>query len=196
MKFIFKPALILTFLIFLFNCSSNSNDDCTPVTCLNGGTQTEDCGCDCPEGYSGMDCGTQIAPTHVTISKIRVKKFPDTDNGNWWDTFPANSDADIFVTIENSNGNIIYKHPSYYQNATGLGTTYYDFIPSSPITFDTYTSLYYINLYDYDTGINDKFISTVGWIPYLSSQAGFPATKTIINTQGDFECELTLQYTW
>jgi len=91
-----KKIIALLFVLVLnLNCSSDSSAPaCTPISCLNGGVSKPDCGCNCPQGYTGSNCGTQITPSSIYVKKIRVKKFPDTDNGTWWDTFP-NSDADI-----------------------------------------------------------------------------------------------------
>jgi hypothetical protein len=136
-----------------------------------------------------------ITPTSVKITKIKVKKFPDSNNGNWWDTFP-NSDADIYLTVENSAFTVLYNHPTYYSNATGLGTSTYDFIPATPINLTNVTSNYLINLYDYDNSVSSELISVLAWSPFSTSQTSFPTTRTVVNGTNTFECELTLQYTW
>ena len=125
-----------------------------------------------------------------------MKKFPDVKtNGNWWDILP-NSDADIYLTVENSAFTVIYNHPTYFTNATGLGTSTYDFIPATPINLTSVTSNYLINLYDYDSSFSSELISVLAWAPFSTSQTSFPTTKTVTNSTNTFECELTYQYTW
>lgn len=192
-----KLIALLVVLMLNINCSSDSNDTaaCTPIPCLNGGTSNANCGCNCPQGFTGANCGTLVTPTSVKITKIKVKKFPDANNGNWWDTFP-NSDADIYLTVENSAFTVIYNHPTYFSNATGLGTSTYDFIPATPINLTSVTSNYLINLYDYDSSFSSELISVLAWAPFSTSQTSFPTTKTVTNSTNTFECELTYQYTW
>jgi hypothetical protein len=197
-----KLIALLVVLMLNVNCSSDSDSStpaCTPIPCLNGGTSNANCGCNCPQGFTGANCSTLITPTSVKISKIKVKKFPDADNGDWWDTFP-NSDADIYLTVENSAFTVIYNHPTYFTNATGLGTSTYDFIPATPINLTNVSSAYIINLYDYDgstNNANNDFITLLAFTPFSTSQTSFPTTKIVTNgSAGTFECELTLQYTW
>ena len=196
-----KLIALLVVLMLNINCSSDSDSStpaCTPIPCLNGGTSNANCGCNCPQGFTGANCGTLVTPTSVKITKIKVKKFPDANNGNWWDTFP-NSDADIYLTVENSAFTVIYNHPTYFTNATGLGTSTYDFIPATPINLTNVSSAYIINLYDYDgstNNANNDFITLLAFTPFSTSQTSFPTTKTVTNSTNTFECELTYQYTW
>ena len=200
MKKLFKILAFLLLTLNFLSCSSDSSENpCTPISCLNNGVSNSNCGCDCPTGFSGTNCGTQITPTSITITKIRVKKFPSAKpNGNWWDTFP-NSDADIYVTIQNSNLNVIYKHPTVYNDAEIINSNFYDFIPASPLIITNVNSQYLVNLYDFDGFSNDSnndFIGFAGVTLYSLSQTGFPTTKTLTGLSGQLEFELTLQYTW
>ncbi len=197
MKTIFKKLSVIIVVVMLsVSCSSDSGDTpCTPIACLNGGTSTADCGCDCPQGFTGSNCSTQITPTQVKITSIRVTKFPDaTPNGNWWDTTPSNSDADIFLTIENINNTTIWTSPTYYTDATGIGTLSYNFVPTTPIIITNFTSGYYMNIWDKDT-LSSEFIDLVLFNPYNSS-GGFPTTKTFTNSTSTFSFQLTLEYVW
>lgn len=179
------------------SCSKDdapASNPCVPITCLNGGTSTEDCSCDCPQGYGGTNCGTQITPSSIKITKIRVTKFPDDDNGDWWDTFP-DSDADIYIKLVNSSDVAIYTSPTHFTNATGLGTTYYDFTPVTPVSISNVTSLLGVKLYDYEDVGSDTFMDGVPFFPYTTT-GGFPPTITKTSPSGAFECVITLQYTW
>ena len=184
--------------MFLFGCSKDSPTTtpaaCTPITCLNGGVSRPDCGCNCPQGYTGSNCGIQITPLQVLITKIRVTKFPDTNAGSWWDTLP-NSDADIYVTIQNSSSTTLYSSPTYIQDATSNGVNYYDFVPSTPIVFSNVTSGYMMNIYDYDTVGSNQLMDFNAFYLY-NSLGGFPTTKTYTNSTGTFSFTLTLSYVW
>ena len=198
MKNLLKKIAILSIVMFLFGCSKDSPTTtpaaCTPITCLNGGVSRPDCGCNCPQGYTGSNCGIQITPLQVLITKIRVTKFPDTNAGSWWDTLP-NSDADIYVTIQNSSSTTLYSSPTYIQDATSNGVNYYDFVPSTPIVFSNVTSGYMMNIYDYDTVGSNQLMDFNAFYLY-NSLGGFPTTKTYTNSTGTFSFTLTLSYVW
>ena len=198
MKNLLKKIAILSIVMFLFGCSKDSPTTtpaaCTPISCLNGGVSRPDCGCNCPQGYTGSNCGIQITPLQVLITKIRVTKFPDTNAGSWWDTLP-NSDADIYVTIQNSSSTTLYNSPTYIQDATSNGVNYYDFVPSTPIVFSNVTSGYLMNIYDYDTVGSDQLMDFNAFYLY-NSLGGFPTTKTYTNSTGTFSFTLTLSYVW
>ena len=192
-----KLIITLSLLMLIsVSCSSDDSsiDECTPIACLNGGTETVDCGCDCPEGFSGTDCSAKLTPNSVTITKVVIKKFPDTDNGNWWDTFPTNSDADIYFTIENSSDETIYSEPNYYEDTSGLNVDY-PFTLDSPLSISNVTGVYYLNLFDFDTNTDD-FITLLAFLPYDEDRDGFPNTFTVTNSTDTFECEMTVEYTW
>lgn len=193
MKHLFKSTLLLSLLIFL-NCSKDSDESCTPISCLNGGTQTVDCGCDCPDGFSGSDCSVKLTPTSVSITKIDIKKFPDSNNGDWWDTLPSNSDADIYFTIENPAGVEIYNESTFYEDASGLNVTY-PFTLSTPLTTTNVTGDHTLFLYDFDTNLDD-LVSLLIFKPYNASLNGFPSTYTVNNAANTFECDVTVEYTW
>ena len=187
---------MLFIIALFFGCSKDdSSSSCTPIACLNGGISTPDCGCDCPQGYTGSNCGTQVTPTNIKITKIRVKKFPDTDNGNYWDILP-NSDADIYVTLQNSNLTTIYFHPNNKPDSSSTGTNYFDFIPSAPILITNPTGTFVMNIYDYENVGTDTLMDYCIFNNLYSSTGDFPTTKLFTNTEGTFSFELTLSYVW
>ena len=204
-----KIIALLIVLMFNINCSSDSDSStpaCTPIPCLNGGTSNANCGCDCPQGYSGANCSTQIMPTIIKITKIKVKYFPNLDNGSTWDSsFPiaANAPADIYVALQNSNNVVLYTSPNYFANVLSNGTNTWDFIPSTPIsvTFIYFNSLK-IKLYDFDGA--DSNLNFVGGSELMresifniyGSTGSFPTTLSLLDTPNQIGYEFTVQYVW
>lgn len=186
--------------MFALSCSSedDSIDECTPIECLNDGIQTVDCRCDCPEGYSGIDCSAKLKPQSIKISKIVVKSFPDRkDNGDWWDTpfFSENNNADIYITIENPDDVIIYEHPTYYEDASGLSESY-PFILDPPLLITNVKDTHSLILYDYDSNDSDDFISVLLFKPYEETRDGFPTTINVTSPIDTFELDVTVEYSW
>jgi hypothetical protein len=218
MKFILKSLTFLLFVGLTISCSSDSDSQtnvvtpkCTPIPCLNGGVSTPNCGCTCPQGYSGANCSTQITPSKITITKIKVKKFPNLNGTDSWDPCSilclSNDDInrkkpDIYFTIENSSLVEIYKQNNYFSNAlsNSLGTDSFEFTPTSTIEFTNVSASLILNLKDYD-GAESNFNSAdddMGFAVFnlYSSNGGFPTTKTITSSNGSIIFEITLQYNW
>jgi hypothetical protein len=206
MKTIFSTLFVLLSFSILLGCSSDSKSSstpCIPITCLNGGTSTPNCGCTCPQGYTGTNCQTQVQPTKITITKIRVTSFPNTTStgGNWDSSFPipANIFADIRVSLKDGNLNEIYGS-GYYANVLSNGTNYFDFTPVTPINITSVNSFYTIDLLDYDGAssnaiiTSDEFMATSVFSLYTPT-GGFPTTLTLAGSSS-FRLELTLSYTW
>lgn len=206
MKTVLSRLSVLIIAFLFFNCSSDSGDTpCVPISCLNGGTSTPDCGCDCPQGYTGSDCSTQVTPTKITITKIRVKYLPNTTTTEgYWDIIglnPTNASPDIFVTMVNSSFTEIYRSTTYYKNVISDGVTYYDFVPSTPISITSVNSVFILKLWDYDgadSNFNDDIDDNMGFVVHYvySSTGGFPSTITVSDTTIPLSFELTLSYTW
>lgn len=206
MKTIFSNFVVILFFSIFLGCSSDSKTSstpCIPITCFNGGTSTPNCGCTCPQGYTGSNCQTQVQPTKITITKIRVTSFPNTtSSGATWDSsFPnaANIFADIRVSLKDGNLNEIYGS-GYYANVLSNGTNYYDFTPATPINITYVNSFFTLDLLDYDAAssnaifTSDEFMATSFFNIYTAT-GGFPTTLTLVGSS-TFRAELTLSYTW
>jgi hypothetical protein len=208
MKTIFKRLFVISIcVLFLFSCTNDSITEtpCTPIICLNGGTSNASCGCDCPQGFSGTNCSTQLLPTTIKITKIKVKYFPNTDGSNFWDiSLPSavNASPDIYVTLQNSNNVELFNSPTYFSNVISNGTNTWDFIPSAPISISfIYFNSLKIRLYDFDgavsnvnDGVDDLMTSSIFNI--YNSTGGFPATLNLLDPNTPIGYELTLQYVW
>ncbi len=192
-----KLIALLVILILNINCSSDSNDKaaCTPIPCLNGGTSNSNCGCDCPQGFSGANCGTQITPILIKITQVKVLDFPMTDsNGNQWDQFAAGNFVrpDIYPIL--SLGSTILFNLTAYQDAVNTNT--YTWTLSQPVslTLSQFTSQLTLKLYDEDTG-SDMEMGGYNFNIY-NSTGGFPTSKIISTTSSPYKFELTLSYVW
>jgi hypothetical protein len=194
-KSILKSIFGLILFAFFLGCSSDSDTSCVPVTCLNGGTSTEDCGCDCPAGYTGTNCAIQVTPTKILITKIRVTKFPNFDGTSSWDVLGGN--PDIYLKLIKDTSPIYIS--GYYLDALSTGTNFYDFIPTTPIAITDVNAPYILNLFDYDgadtPASSDDNMGYMGFFLY-SSTNGFPSTISIGSSADVLRFELTVSYEW
>ena len=140
---------------------------------------------------SGGSNGNDTPDVSLTRTVVTIGTDP---TGGAFDDGGDLSDADIYIQVTEGLFNIIYDHPFYIPNASGLNVEY-EFIPESPINLTSFLSIHYIDLWDYDTLSDDDAISTLSFIPYESS-GGFPTTITRTNSDGTFECDIAFEYTW
>jgi hypothetical protein len=201
MKNCIKGLSMLLIIALFFGCSKDdSSSSCTPIACLNGGVSTPDCGCDCPIGFTGPNCSTQVTPTKILITKIKVKNFPNKkpDGVTTWDDFIFTSynSPDIFPFL--TLGSITLFQGSYFQDAisNGNSTDNFTWIPSAPIDIIAINSQLTLDLYDDDAGSPGyEFMGGFNFYLYNSTE-GFPTTITISNSTSPYKFELTLSYVW
>lgn len=195
MKIIVSKLLVLLLVFFLFGCSSDSTTPCVPISCLNGGTSTADCGCDCPQGYSGTNCSTVVQPSKVIITKVVVKSFPNTNSQSFlWD---VTNDADIYIKI-NSGATVIYNHPSFFSNALGGSNLNYQFSLNPNLQITNVNSPLIFSLWDYDIGDipsnADDNMASAAFLPFNGTS--FPSVVTVTDPTSPTTFELTLEYVW
>ena len=189
-------------LLLLITTSCSSDDDvnsCAPIECLNGGLKTDDCGCDCPDGYTGSDCSSQLIPKSIRILRLNVKKFPNTkENGNLWDEVAIGSatNPDLQLDIRNSSDEIIYSS-EVLDNRISSGNCDDEnyFYPNTLIVGSEVTSPLDFILYDEDT---------TGWeilgggadVVLYTSDNNFPNTLVLGECSGFGFIEIDVEYTW
>jgi hypothetical protein len=196
MRKLFKISAFVFLTLNFLGCSSDSSDDpCVPITCLNNGVSNSDCGCDCPQGYSGANCSTIVQPSTVTITKVVVKSFSNLNtSGLLWD---GTNDADIYIKI-NSGTTVIYDHPSVFSNAPGGSNLNYQFILSPILQITNVNSPLIVSLWDYDLADipsnPDDNMSSAPFFPFNGN--GFPSTITITDPTNPTIFEISLSYQW
>lgn len=182
-----KTVLFFFFGIFALSTlqSCSKDDPCESITCQNGGTCVNG-ECDCPEGYTGPSCASEMAPSAIKIVGIALKEFPaTTTNGASWD---FTSGADVYVQLV-YNGNVLYES-DWQQNANPNGGTIW--FPSGNLLMHSPQNEYTIQLYDYDDFDADDYIGGIRFIPYRPGR-DFPSVITLDAGQG-IAFELTVQY--
>ena len=195
---VFKLLSLSILISTSLSCSSDSDsDDCETINCLNGGTFVN-CQCDCPEGYTGSNCATQVTPSRVIINKAIVKVFPNSNNGEFWDfAIPNTEDAfpDVYITFQDADVNIIYDSPIFYENAISGEGTFFEFTITPSLELATFDDPFLVNIWDYDVNNEDDFMTSFGFFAYTSDN-GFPEIITVVSQSNEILVDLEVSYEW
>ncbi|GAA0743121.1 hypothetical protein [Gaetbulibacter jejuensis] len=179
-------------------CSSDSDsENCETIVCLNGGTFM-DCECNCLEGYTGNNCSDQVTPSKVIINKAIVRVFPNTDNGEFWDAAIPDAEAalpDVYITFQDSDLNVIYDSPTFYENAISGEGTFFEFTLTPSLELITYENPFLVNIWDYDTTSEDDFMTSFGFFAYTSNN-NFPDVITVVSQSEEILVDLEVTYEW
>ncbi len=191
-KFLFISAF--AFSIFILGSCKKKTDACENTTCYNGGV-CNDGKCSCPTGYSGADCGTQISPTKITVSAIKLNKYPDKDGSSDWDIGVGSIvRPDIYAEVKafGSNNPIITTTQAQVVNAT---VPPYNLPFSVAIGFSNVTQQYTIDLLDDDNPFSATKMGSINFYLYNSTNK-FPSKLVVADTSGTLEFELSLSYSF
>jgi hypothetical protein len=187
--------MAMMFTVFM-GCSSDSGSgDCEPIACQNGGI-FQDCQCDCPDGYDGQDCTIEVQPSKIWITKVRVKKFANSDGFTGWDG-PGTS-PDLRLEIEKVATSVFLSN-TFYPNVLSAGNDAYDFTITNPIETTSGNSILNLVLLDYDQEdtipSDDDYMGSAYFSPY-SDFTGFPMSMTVNDPAGNYRFEVFLTYEW
>ena len=185
----------LTFMALTSCSNDDSEPPCVPLTCLNNGISNAECGCDCPDGYSGSNCGTILTPSMVSITKVVVKSFNNLNtNGIGHDL--ANG-PDIYIRI-NSDDIVIYDHPTFFSNATAGLNTNYEFILNPILQITSVNNPLIISLWDYDLEDSpsnpDDNMAFKAFFPFNGNN--FPNSILISDSTNATQFEIFFSYQW
>lgn len=148
------------------NNTNNTNDPCAGINCQNGGVCVNG-DCNCPDGYTGTFCQTQLPTQTMTITAIRVENFQSTDNGSNWDLLGG---PDLMLS-----GNI-GNNADQTQFISGVFT---DADIANNYTFDNLNWTFKSNtnvtigLWDADSPDSDDFMGGIYFLPQAYDD-GFP----------------------
>jgi hypothetical protein len=185
----FFTYLILISTLWLSGCESNN--PCNDVVCING-----DCingQCDCYPGYSGPSCANENRPIKITLDRIELIDFPQTNpQGGGWDT--DGTGPDVYLTVY-SGDTKVWEAPSYVSNA--INTNNYTFTPATPITMNSTKSMS-IFVYDYENFTSDTEMGgviTTGeiWNSFLKGN-GFPSETNFYAGEYSFKLFWTFSH--
>ncbi len=195
MKNLFKITAFVFLTLNFLGCSSDSSETpCTTIACLNNGVSNSDCGCDCPLGYSGTNCGTIVTPSKVIITKVVVKAFNNLNSGGIG--YDLANGPDIYIKI-NSGNTVLYDHPNIFSNATsGLDTNYQFVLTPNSLEITNVNSPLVVSLWDYDLGdipsnADDNMASAV-FFPFNGNS--FPTSIIITDPTSPTKFEVFLSY--
>lgn len=198
-----KKTLFFTFLTLslLLSCSTDSDSNnsgenpCTPIACLNNGVSNAECGCNCPQGFGGTNCGTILTPSKVIITKVVVKAFDNLNTSGIGHDFT--SGPDIYIKI-NSGSTVIYDHQSFFSNALSGLDTNYQFILDPIVQITNVNTPLIISLWDYDLGDTpsnqDDNMASGAFLPFNGSN--FPSSIFVTDPSTATRFQVFLTYQW
>lgn len=193
-----KIILCIVFAVgFLAACSSDENKEtpCTPIPCLNNGISNNECGCNCPLGFGGANCGNIITPSKVIITKAIVRSFNNLNNNGVG--HDLTNGPDIYIKI-NSGSTVIYDHPTFISNATAGLNTNYEFILSPNLQITNVNAPLIVSLWDYDLGDTpstaDDNMASAAFFPFNGNS--FPSSIILTDPSTATKFEIYLTYQW
>ncbi|CAG5087107.1 calcium-binding EGF-like domain-containing protein [Parvicella tangerina] len=168
------------------SCIYPDPDPCDGISCLNGGYCANGT-CNCPDGYSGSDCGVALTPTSMSITSATLTAYPMTNGGAGWD---PSSGPDVYITINSgTSANNNEFQSSYFADVTGQSLT---FTNGFPISVPSPASNYTIGIWDYETSTGlEEFMTGLYFTP-IDHDSGFPPTITLSTAS----MSITLNVEW
>ncbi len=184
-----KINLLLPIYILLTILIVSCDKPCT-IVCQNGGFVTEDCGCNCPLGYTGSNCQIVLPLKSVTVTSIIVYNFPTSTSGLYWDPGTTSGKyPDMYININAGTTAAAVQTSAVHNNITSVPQTY----ALNPVTLYNPQNNYTISLYDYDPSDPDDFMGGIYFKP-INYRAGYPSTIHLSNSS--INIDYTIYVTW
>lgn len=155
------------------------------TVCQNGGTVNTNCGCNCPAGFTGTNCGTALTLRSVTVTRIDVINFPRTYNSgqvayNWDPGTDLSKYPDIYININAGTTSTGTQSSAIYSNVNSVPQTY----TIDRITLPNPSSNYSISMYDYDgLSVNPQYMGGIYFRP-IDVKTGYPVSFPLTNAAG------------
>ncbi|MBI1184655.1 hypothetical protein GC194_10310 [bacterium] len=176
--------------------SCSSTDACADVSCANG--TCVDGSCECDKGYKGANCDQEISISEIHVTKMTIKKFPQTDSGKAWDDEDDGSGPDVTMKVtdlQTKYFEMTDANTQLFENATS-GTPYTIKCDFKIRNFKTNVTF---EVLDYDTDKNFyvtfEFMSSVS-TNMQKAAAGFPDVISLVSASGSTQIDLTVSYTY
>jgi len=116
------------------------------------------------------------APTAVRINNVQITNCPLDNNGSWWDTFPTNTDADLYFQLVLSGTSVITG--SVIDN---VGTLPVSWTVTNGYLVTNLSQDYYINIMDEDTNADD-LVGQTNYFHFSSYTGNYPTIITVTGT--------------
>lgn len=183
----------LLIIIFITTAITSCRNACQKdVICLNEGIcrlNSQKAGtCICPPRFSGPSCETENQHSKVTIKRVRLTRFPTTNNGLPWDPVDS-SGPDIEIRIK--------PYPyliSWIPIAHNAGPEVEEFYPLNPwMQLPDSIAEYWIVAYEYD--YFPKQLRPMDSINFLVHNPGGDSLATIfVDNGGTMAGEVDLHF--
>lgn len=185
---VFVCGLLFFLLIGVSACKKDpvETDPCAQSICLNG-SECESGQCQCPEGFSGADCGTRVTPESLVVTSLQISDFPLTDlEQQPWD-ITGGPDLQAVLYCEDRLLEVLqYRHLD-----AKPGEANFMELPQ-PLVLEHPQAVHTLFIYDSDGHGQQQLMGTVVFTPY-SPPTGFPELL-VLDQEGPFLLELGLNY--
>ncbi|MDA8874262.1 hypothetical protein N9H78_01150 [Winogradskyella sp.] len=102
---------------------------------------------------------------------------------------------DVYITILDSDLNVIYDSPTFYENAISGDGTFFEFTLSPSLQITVFDNPFLVNIWDYDVNNDDDFMTSFGFFAYMSDN-NFPEVITVVSQSNEILVDLEVSYEW
>ena len=180
-----KPKYFILTALFFLTMFSCQKEPCEGKMCLNEGVCVDGT-CQCPDNFTGENCGEQRTPHFIRVTSVQLTRFPATNAGVSWD--PSDG-PDLFFKLSNDQHPIA--QPIVLMENADPSLDSYFFI--NLIDIRHVESTHTMQLFDYDgVDADHDLLGEIRFDPYHSTN-GFPTT-IVLDDGGAIAFVLTFDY--